>query len=69
MQVSGGRATSRQVLADALRTGSEFNASDANTINGQPGDLFPCSRDGTFKLPVEDGKTYMLRLINAVFTY
>ncbi|XP_066319505.1 laccase-21-like [Miscanthus floridulus] len=59
----------RQVLADALRTGSEFNASDANTINGQPGDLFPCSRDGTFKLPVEDGKTYMLRLINAVFTY
>ena len=57
------------MLADALRTGSEFNASDANTINGQPGDLFPCSRDGTFKLPVEDGKTYMLRLINAVFTY
>jgi laccase len=55
----------RRLLADALRTGGEFQPSDANTINGQPGDLFPCSRDGTFTLPVEHGKTYMLRLINA----
>ncbi|PVH66970.1 hypothetical protein PAHAL_1G397000 [Panicum hallii] len=55
----------RQLLADALQTGGEFQPSDANTINGQPGDLFPCSRDGTFTLPVEHGKTYMLRLINA----
>ncbi|CAN6246089.1 unnamed protein product [Urochloa humidicola] len=55
----------RQMLAHALRTGGEFQPSDANTINGQPGDLFPCSRAGTFTLPVERGKTYMLRLVNA----
>ena len=53
------------MLADALQTGGEFQPSDANTINGQPGYLFPCSRDGTFTLPVEHGKTYMPRLINA----
>ncbi|RLN08285.1 hypothetical protein C2845_PM11G25310 [Panicum miliaceum] len=55
----------RQLLADALQTGGEFQPSDANTINGQPGDMFPCSRDGTFTLPVEHGKTYILRPINA----
>uniref|UniRef100_K3YZL4 laccase n=1 Tax=Setaria italica TaxID=4555 RepID=K3YZL4_SETIT len=55
----------RQLLADALHTGGEFQPSDANTINSQPGDLFPCSRDGTFTLSVEHGKTYTLRLINA----
>ncbi|CAL5019585.1 unnamed protein product [Urochloa decumbens] len=55
----------QQLLAHALRTGGEFQPSDANTINGQPGDIFPCSRDGMFTLPVERGKTYMLRLVNA----
>ncbi|KAL6633542.1 hypothetical protein ACP70R_026213 [Stipagrostis hirtigluma subsp. patula] len=55
----------RQLLASGLRTGGEFKPSDANTINGQPGDLYPCSGDGTFRLPVEHGKTYMLRLVNA----
>nr|CAB3448098.1 unnamed protein product [Digitaria exilis] len=55
----------RELLAGALRTGGEVQPSDANTINGQPGDMFPCSEDDTFTLPVEDGKTYMLRLINA----
>ncbi|XP_048533586.1 putative laccase-9 [Triticum urartu] len=57
-----------QMLAEALSSGGDFQPSDANTINGQPGDLFPCSSDTTFKLPVEHGKTYMLRIINAALT-
>ncbi|KAM0892327.1 hypothetical protein ACQ4PT_025825 [Festuca glaucescens] len=57
-----------QLLGEALSTGSDFEPSDANTINGQPGDLFPCSSDSAFRLPVEHGKTYMLRIINAALT-
>ncbi|KZV53415.1 laccase-7-like, partial [Dorcoceras hygrometricum] len=41
------------------------NLSDAYTINGQPGDLYPCSSNHTFKLQVEQGKRYLLRIINA----
>ncbi|KAE8816617.1 putative laccase-9 [Hordeum vulgare] len=57
-----------QVLADAVSTGSDFQPSDANTINGQPGDLFACSGEDAFRLPVKHGKTYMLRIINAALT-
>ncbi|XBI48485.1 hypothetical protein VPH35_112208 [Triticum aestivum] len=57
-----------QMLAEALGSGGDFQPSDANTINGQPGDLFPCSSDTAFKLPVEHGNTYMLRIINAALT-
>lgn len=56
------------MLAEALSSGGDFQPSDANTINGQPGDLFPCSSDTAFKLPVEHGNTYMLRIINAALT-
>uniref|UniRef100_A0A8I6Y4B3 laccase n=2 Tax=Hordeum vulgare subsp. vulgare TaxID=112509 RepID=A0A8I6Y4B3_HORVV len=56
------------MLAEALSSGGDFQQSDANTINGQPGDLFPCSSDTAFKLPVEHGNTYMLRIINAALT-
>ncbi|KAJ8767171.1 hypothetical protein K2173_013568 [Erythroxylum novogranatense] len=41
------------------------NASDAHTINGKPGPLFPCSEKHTFAMEVEQGKTYLLRIINA----
>ncbi|XP_037451324.1 putative laccase-9 [Triticum dicoccoides] len=57
-----------QMLAEALGSGGDFQPSDANTINGQPGDLFPCSSDTAFKLPVEHGNTYMLRIIIAALT-
>ncbi|PIA54505.1 hypothetical protein AQUCO_00900806v1, partial [Aquilegia coerulea] len=40
--------------------------SDAFTINGQPGDLFPCSRNKTYTMDVTQGKTYLLRMVNAV---
>lgn len=34
------------VLTEALQSGSDPNASDAFLINGQPGDLYPCSKSG-----------------------
>ncbi|KAH9620697.1 hypothetical protein KSS87_004080, partial [Heliosperma pusillum] len=41
------------------------NMSDAHTINGKPGPLFPCSEKHTYVMEVEQGKTYLLRIINA----
>lgn len=38
------------VLLDFLRTGGDPNTSDALTINGQPGDLYPCSKSGLFAM-------------------
>ena len=34
------------ILEEALSTGGEVNSSDAFTINGRPGDLYPCSSAG-----------------------
>ncbi|CAL5417700.1 unnamed protein product [Camellia sinensis] len=53
-----------KVLEEFVRIGGTPNDSDA-FINGQPGDLYPCSKPGTFKLTVEHGKTYLLRIMNA----
>ncbi|CDP01151.1 unnamed protein product [Coffea canephora] len=52
------------VLSEFLSNGGGPNVSDAFLINGQPGDLYPCSKPDTFKLAVEYGKTYLLRMIN-----
>ncbi|KAH7514557.1 hypothetical protein FEM48_Zijuj11G0102000 [Ziziphus jujuba var. spinosa] len=51
----------------ALLTGQAPANSDAYTINGRPGDLYPCSENEnqTYKLKVQRGKTYLLRIINA----
>ncbi|XP_057775771.1 laccase-14-like [Salvia miltiorrhiza] len=56
----------REVLREGLQSGSDFNASNAFLINGQPGDLYPCSNSDTFKVKVDSGKTYLLRMINNV---
>ncbi|KAJ4840715.1 hypothetical protein Tsubulata_018907, partial [Turnera subulata] len=40
--------------------------SNAYTINGQPGDLYPCSMENTTRIRVDSGKTYLFRIINAV---
>ncbi|KAA8537992.1 hypothetical protein F0562_027428 [Nyssa sinensis] len=58
----------RAVESEFLRTGGNPDTSDALTINGQPGDLYPCSKPGTFKLVVEHGKTYLLRMANVGMT-
>ncbi|GLT30240.1 hypothetical protein SLA2020_050530 [Shorea laevis] len=39
--------------------------SDSFTINGQPGDFCPCSKETTYRWEVEHGKTYLLRMVNA----
>ncbi|GLT35617.1 hypothetical protein SLA2020_100540 [Shorea laevis] len=46
---------------DAIQINSE-----AFLINGQPGDLYPCSKRETFKLEVNRGLTYLLRIVNSV---
>ncbi|KAL9428902.1 hypothetical protein AB3S75_030823 [Citrus x aurantiifolia] len=53
------------VANQAQATGGGPNISDAYTINGRPGDLYPCSQNQTYTLEVEKGKTYLLRIINA----
>ncbi|RVX01193.1 putative laccase-9 [Vitis vinifera] len=53
------------VRDEVLAIGADVNASNSLLINGQPGDLLPCSKSGTFKLTVDHGKTYLLRIINA----
>ncbi|RVW37469.1 putative laccase-9 [Vitis vinifera] len=40
--------------------------SDAYTINGFPGDLVACSSEPAYSLVVDYGKTYLLRIVNAV---
>ncbi|KAE8678553.1 Laccase-7 [Hibiscus syriacus] len=49
----------------ATATGAPPQLSDAFTINGWPGDLYPCSKHQMFELTVLPGKTYLLRIINA----
>ncbi|PIN25285.1 Multicopper oxidase [Handroanthus impetiginosus] len=56
----------QEVMKEFLASGGGPNVSDAFLINGQPGDLYPCSRQDTFKLRVEFGKTYLIRMVNAV---
>ncbi|KAG2592884.1 hypothetical protein PVAP13_5NG584800 [Panicum virgatum] len=58
-------ADTEAVISQALQTGGGPNVSDAFTINGLPGPLYNCSAKDTFKLKVQPGKTYMLRIINA----
>ncbi|GAB4827425.1 hypothetical protein Ancab_034310 [Ancistrocladus abbreviatus] len=55
-----------QIIKQALATGAEPNKSDAFTINGQPGDTQPCSNTSMFRTVVDHGKTYLLRIINAI---
>uniref|UniRef100_A0A5B7BRK6 Laccase n=1 Tax=Davidia involucrata TaxID=16924 RepID=A0A5B7BRK6_DAVIN len=53
------------VEGEMMLYGGGGNSSDAYTINGLPGVLYPCSKKDTFIQTVERGKTYMLRIINA----
>ncbi|KAK6938214.1 Multicopper oxidase, C-terminal [Dillenia turbinata] len=54
-----------EVFEEFVASGGDPNVSDAFTINGQPGDLYPCSKQDTYKLTVQQGKTYLLRFVNA----
>ncbi|XP_010535350.1 PREDICTED: laccase-13 [Tarenaya hassleriana] len=46
-------------------TGAAPNVSDSFTINGQPGDLYRCSKQETVKYLVNSGETVLLRIINS----
>ncbi|KAI8013637.1 putative laccase-9 [Camellia lanceoleosa] len=49
-----------------LSIGGELPMPQAYVINGQPGAFFNCSNDETtFRMSVDYGKTYLLRIINA----
>ncbi|KAL0918052.1 hypothetical protein M5K25_010040 [Dendrobium thyrsiflorum] len=54
---------------EALAAGGVPNISDAFTINGRPGDLYPCSQHHTYKVELEQGKLYLFRLINAALSH
>ncbi|KAF7053367.1 hypothetical protein CFC21_061311 [Triticum aestivum] len=60
------KADTETVINQAMQLGVGPNISDSHTINGHPGPMSDCasSQDG-FNLDVENGKTYMLRIINA----
>ncbi|TMW93613.1 hypothetical protein EJD97_011389 [Solanum chilense] len=53
----------KEVFVDYIDSGMDIK-SDAFTINGQPGDFYPCSKNGTFRIVVDTGKKYLLRIVN-----
>ncbi|PON45884.1 Laccase [Parasponia andersonii] len=55
-----------ELIEDALSTGGDPNISDAFTINGWPGNLYNCSSESIYTLNVTQGKTYLLRVVNAI---
>ncbi|XP_047156425.1 laccase-7-like [Vigna umbellata] len=57
------------IAAEAQDSGGGPNTSYAFTINGFTSDLLNCTEDVTFKMKVKQGKTYMLRMINAALNY
>ncbi|KAL1804662.1 hypothetical protein ACET3Z_027730 [Daucus carota] len=59
------KADTELVINQAQKSGVAPNVSDAHTINGKPGPVPNCSAQDAFKLDVEAGKSYMLRIINA----
>ncbi|TXG53219.1 hypothetical protein EZV62_022388 [Acer yangbiense] len=56
------------LVVEDLATGSDLPNPDAYTINGQPGDFYNCSKETTYRLSIDYGKTYLLRIINAVMS-
>ncbi|QHO54062.1 laccase-4 [Arachis hypogaea] len=59
------KSDTEAVINEALKSGLAPNVSDAHTINGLPGTVTNCSTQEVYNLPVESGKTYLLRIINA----
>ncbi|MBA0846015.1 hypothetical protein Goarm_023408 [Gossypium armourianum] len=55
-----------KVIKEILRTGKDVPVSDAYIINGQPGDFCACSKEMAYRWQVDYGKTYLIRLVNAL---
>ncbi|GLJ51017.1 hypothetical protein SUGI_1086360 [Cryptomeria japonica] len=58
-------ADTETVINQAMQSGAQANLSDAYTVNGLPGLMYNCSTNDTFRLKVNPGKTYLLRIVNA----
>ncbi|XP_062160106.1 laccase-14-like isoform X1 [Alnus glutinosa] len=56
----------KELVDEALETGTDLPHSNAYTINGEPGDFCACSNGTTYRWMVDYGKTYLLRVVNAV---
>ncbi|XP_059453482.1 laccase-14-like [Corylus avellana] len=54
------------LVDEDLQTGDDLPHSIAYTINGEPGDFCACSNETSYRWMVSYGKTYLLRVINAV---
>ncbi|XP_027334616.1 laccase-4-like isoform X2 [Abrus precatorius] len=58
------KSDTEAIINEALKSGLAPNVSDAHTINGHPGSVQGCASQG-FKFQVQQGNTYLLRIINA----
>ncbi|GLT69264.1 hypothetical protein SLA2020_414270 [Shorea laevis] len=54
-----------KLVYEDLQTGADTPRSNSYVINGQPGDLLPCSQESTYRWMVDYGKTYLVRIVNA----
>ncbi|XP_020236824.1 laccase-4 [Cajanus cajan] len=59
------KSDTEAIINEALKSGLAPNVSDAHTINGHPGPVQHCASQGGYKLQVQPGNTYLLRIINA----
>ncbi|KAL2332944.1 hypothetical protein Fmac_014157 [Flemingia macrophylla] len=59
------KSDTENVINEALKSGLAPNVSDAHTVNGHPGPIQGCASQDGFKLEVQPGNTYLLRIINA----
>jgi laccase len=58
-----------EVIARALARGGSYNLPNALTINGQPGFLYNSSVADAYRLQLQSGHTYLLRLVNACMNF
>ncbi|XP_044510531.1 laccase-14-like [Mangifera indica] len=54
------------LITNAIQTGGIAPRADGYTINGELGGLYECSNETIYRLSVVYGKTYLLRIVNAV---
>ncbi|KAF7816073.1 laccase-17-like protein [Senna tora] len=59
------KSDTEAIINEALKSGLAPNVSDAHTINGHPGPVQGCQSQGGFNFKVEQGNTYLLRIVNA----
>ncbi|XP_048129881.1 laccase-14-like [Rhodamnia argentea] len=56
----------KELVDEAMKDGTDLPHSDGYAINGELGDFCTCSQETTHHWYVDYGKTYLLRIVNAV---